>query len=88
MQLKDIPFVVGTSTSQSHSVAGNYQQLIAMLKSHNTAVCGRGPHGVQGRGESNKRGILPKEDSRRCEFIIIQTCLIRHLYNPGYPNPT
>ncbi|KAI6653187.1 centrosomal protein of 57 kDa-like isoform X16 [Oopsacas minuta] len=69
VQLKDIPFVVGTSTSQSHSVAANYQQLIALLKSHNTAVCGRGSHGPGGKEVSERnRSIgecLPKEDSKK-----------------------
>ena len=69
VQLKDIPFVVGTSLSQSHSVAANYQQLIAMLKSHNTAMCGRGSHGVQGK-HKEAGGNPPREDSRRCEFVV------------------
>ena len=69
VQLKDIPFVVGTSTSQSHSVAANYQQLIALLKSHNTIVCGKGSHGSdrkEGSVRSKESAVcLPKEDSRR-----------------------
>lgn len=39
MELKDIPFVVGTSTSPSYSVGANYQQILSMLKKHNTALC-------------------------------------------------
>ena len=69
VQLKDIPFVVGTSICQSHSVGANYQQLIALLKNHNTAVCGKASHGSDEK-EGNVRGrepsvCIPKEDSRR-----------------------
>nr|XP_054753231.1 centrosomal protein of 57 kDa-like [Lytechinus pictus] len=38
-----IPFVVGKSTTPSHSVNANLQNVLAILKTHNTAWCGNGP---------------------------------------------
>lgn len=39
LNLADIPFVAGKSTSQSHNVNANVQNVIALLKTHNSALC-------------------------------------------------
>lgn len=44
LRVRDIPFVAGKSTSASHSVTVNMQNLIAMLKKHNPKLCVRGAH--------------------------------------------
>ncbi|XP_076308469.1 uncharacterized protein LOC143223880 [Tachypleus tridentatus] len=44
LRVRDIPFVAGKSTSASHSVTVNMQNLIAMLKKHNPKLCTRGAH--------------------------------------------
>ncbi|XP_071491180.1 centrosomal protein of 57 kDa-like [Diadema antillarum] len=38
-----LPFVVGKSTTPSHSVNANLQSVMALLKTHNTAWCNNGP---------------------------------------------
>ncbi|XP_072035677.1 centrosomal protein of 57 kDa-like [Amphiura filiformis] len=43
LNLGQIPFVAGTSTSPSHSVGANVQNVIAMMKTHHPAWCGNGP---------------------------------------------
>ncbi|XP_035229328.1 centrosomal protein of 57 kDa-like isoform X2 [Stegodyphus dumicola] len=40
LKLSDVPFIIGASTSDSHSVIANLQNIIAKLKSHNKATCG------------------------------------------------
>ncbi|XP_022241226.1 centrosomal protein of 57 kDa-like isoform X2 [Limulus polyphemus] len=44
LRFQDIPFVAGKSTSASHSVTVNMQNLIAMLKKHNPKLCSRSAH--------------------------------------------
>ena len=39
LDMKDVPFVAGTSLSPSHSVAANYQRVISLMKSHGP-LCG------------------------------------------------
>lgn len=39
LNLADIPFVAGKSTSQSHSVSANVQNVFALMKAHNSALC-------------------------------------------------
>lgn len=36
-----VPFVVGTSTTPSHSVSGNIQQALALMKHYNPAIRSR-----------------------------------------------
>ncbi|XP_011410098.1 PREDICTED: centrosomal protein of 57 kDa-like [Amphimedon queenslandica] len=40
LRMKDVPFVVGTSTGPSHSVTANYQKVVSLMKSHNPLLCG------------------------------------------------
>lgn len=40
LDMKDVPFVAGTSLSPSHSVAANYQRVISLMKAHNPLLCG------------------------------------------------
>ncbi len=39
LDMKDVPFVAGTSLSPSHSVAANYQRVVSLMKSHGP-LCG------------------------------------------------
>lgn len=39
LDMRDVPFVAGTSLSPSHSVAANYQQVVSLMKSHGP-LCG------------------------------------------------
>ncbi|CAC5414277.1 CEP57 [Mytilus coruscus] len=39
LNLAEIPFVAGTSLTPSHSVGGNVQRVLALMKSHNMALC-------------------------------------------------
>lgn len=39
LNLAEIPFVAGQSTSASHSLGANVQKVLAMMKSHNKALC-------------------------------------------------
>ncbi|XP_041352086.1 centrosomal protein of 57 kDa-like isoform X2 [Gigantopelta aegis] len=39
VNLAEIPFVAGTSTSASHAVGANVQKVIALMKTHNLALC-------------------------------------------------
>ncbi|GIY18551.1 transcriptional repressor protein YY1 [Caerostris extrusa] len=39
LKLKDVPFILGASSSASHSVVANVQNIIALMKSHNKALC-------------------------------------------------
>lgn len=39
LNLAEIPFVAGTSLAPSHSVGGNVQRVLALMKSHNMALC-------------------------------------------------
>lgn len=44
-----IPFVAGQSTTPSHSINANLQNMLALLKTHNPAWCANGvnsPHGI------------------------------------------
>eukprot|EP00057_Strongylocentrotus_purpuratus_P033194 XP_790540.2 PREDICTED: centrosomal protein of 57 kDa [Strongylocentrotus purpuratus] len=49
-----IPFCVGKSTTPSHSVNANLQNVLAVLKTHNTAWCGNGPLAPHRRPQSAK----------------------------------
>lgn len=40
LNMRDVPFVAGTSLSPSHSVGANYQQVISLMKSHSPLLCG------------------------------------------------
>ncbi|CAI8030369.1 Centrosomal protein of 57 kDa [Geodia barretti] len=40
MNLRDVPFLLTASTSPSHSITANYQQLLASMKCHNGLLCG------------------------------------------------
>jgi centrosomal protein CEP57 len=37
---RDIPFILGTSTSNSHSVVANMQKAVSLMKVHSHALCG------------------------------------------------
>ena len=39
LDMRDVPFVAGTSLSPSHSVAANYQRVVSLMKSHGP-LCG------------------------------------------------
>ncbi|KAK7487760.1 hypothetical protein BaRGS_00021027, partial [Batillaria attramentaria] len=39
LNLAEIPFVAGKSTAPSHAVGANVQKVLAMMKSHNLALC-------------------------------------------------
>ena len=39
LDMKDVPFVAGTSLSPSHSIAANYQRVVSLMKSHGP-LCG------------------------------------------------
>ncbi|GFT29883.1 transcriptional repressor protein YY1 [Nephila pilipes] len=39
LKLNDVPFILGASSSASHSVVANVQNIIALMKSHNKALC-------------------------------------------------
>ncbi|CAH1798637.1 unnamed protein product, partial [Owenia fusiformis] len=39
LNLKEIPFVAGQSTSKSHRLGANVQNVLALMKSHNTDLC-------------------------------------------------
>ncbi|GFS01826.1 centrosomal protein of 57 kDa [Elysia marginata] len=43
LNLAEIPFVAGKSTSASHSLGANVQKVLAMMKSHNKALCSSHP---------------------------------------------
>ncbi|KAK3770411.1 hypothetical protein RRG08_012154 [Elysia crispata] len=43
LNLAEIPFVAGKSTSASHSLGANVQKVLAMMKSHNKALCASHP---------------------------------------------
>ncbi|XP_054715491.1 centrosomal protein of 57 kDa-like [Uloborus diversus] len=57
-KLDDVPFLLGASSSASHSVIANCQNIFAMMKSHNKALCGPKPR-IQQRSNSNQS----KEDT-------------------------
>ena len=40
LDMRDVPFVAGTSLSPSHSVSANYQRVISLMKSHSPLLCG------------------------------------------------
>ena len=40
MNLHDVPFLLTTSITPSHSLAANYQQVLASMKSHSHLLCG------------------------------------------------
>ena len=40
LDMKDVPFVAGTSLSPSHSVSANYQRVVSLMKSHTPLLCG------------------------------------------------
>ncbi|XP_055933595.1 centrosomal protein of 57 kDa-like isoform X2 [Argiope bruennichi] len=39
LKLDDVPFILGASSTASHSVVANVQNIIALMKSHNKALC-------------------------------------------------
>ncbi|GBN70666.1 hypothetical protein AVEN_79800-1 [Araneus ventricosus] len=43
LKLNDVPFILGASSSASHSVVANVQNIIALMKSHNKALCAPKP---------------------------------------------
>eukprot|EP00731_Ephydatia_muelleri_P032049 Em0023g556a len=57
--LKDVPFVVGTSTSPSHSLGANCQCILATMKRHNALLCGAAAvaaaHGKKKRSSATTR---------------------------------
>ena len=40
LDMRDVPFVAGTSLSPSHSIAANYQRVVSLMKAHNPLLCG------------------------------------------------
>ncbi|GFQ82912.1 transcriptional repressor protein YY1 [Trichonephila clavata] len=49
LKLNDVPFILGASSSASHSVVANVQNIIALMKSHNKALCAPKIQSVQDR---------------------------------------
>lgn len=39
LNLADIPFITGKSTTPSHSLAANFQEVLALMKTHNPKLC-------------------------------------------------
>ncbi|XP_005097145.2 centrosomal protein of 57 kDa-like isoform X2 [Aplysia californica] len=51
LNLAEIPFVAGKSTTPSHSLGANVQKVLAMMKSHNTALCTNSCHHGSSEGQ-------------------------------------
>lgn len=60
MDLRDVPFVVGTSTEASHSVGANYQRVLSLMKSHTPLLCGAAA-AAQGRARPPTRQQLVQQ---------------------------
>ncbi|NXR44197.1 CEP57 protein, partial [Hippolais icterina] len=70
--LGDVPFVAGKSTSPSHSVAANVQNVLHLMKHHSKALCNRHvvndtplarPASVGRSASKNRRPSLPMDSS-------------------------
>ncbi|RKO91448.1 hypothetical protein BDK51DRAFT_45665 [Blyttiomyces helicus] len=66
---RDMPFIIGKSTSKSYSVTANLQRVFALLKSHNPSLCSvcserRRRAKSPRRARSPWRGAAPRSRSR------------------------
>nr|KAG5700247.1 hypothetical protein BaRGS_007620 [Batillaria attramentaria] len=69
LNLAEIPFVAGKSTAPSHAVGANVQKVLAMMKSHNLALCsslynGHSCNGDLGEHQEYMRQIHEAKDPR------------------------
>ncbi|XP_069101741.1 centrosomal protein of 57 kDa-like isoform X3 [Argopecten irradians] len=56
LNLADIPFVAGKSSTPSHSVGANVQRVLSLMKSHNMALCSSADHCDTHRSSSTSSG--------------------------------
>ncbi|XP_064617980.1 centrosomal protein of 57 kDa-like [Liolophura sinensis] len=68
LNLAEIPFVAGQSTTPSHRVGANVQKVIALMKSHNVALCSS----LQGSSasSSSSRCSTPDSDADLAELLL------------------
>ncbi|GIY74060.1 uncharacterized protein CDAR_81591 [Caerostris darwini] len=67
LKLKDVPFILGASSSASHSVVANVQNIIALMKSHNKALCA--PK-IQNRLDAAYRSTIHKPSSHDADKML------------------
>lgn len=64
INLSEIPFVAGQATTASHAVGANVQKVLALMKSHNLALCSPLYNGVcNGEGRGSHSSSLSSSSS-------------------------
>lgn len=61
LNLAEIPFINGKSTGRSHSLSANFQEVLSLMKSHNSKLC-KSPHDRQPMGRRASQRTQSEED--------------------------
>lgn len=67
LNLGNIPFVVGQSTTKSHSLAANVQTVLSLMKAHNPALCNAAARRAQKR-HTTSAGSTPRSSESEDAF--------------------
>lgn len=67
LNLGNIPFVVGQSTTKSHSLGANLQTVLSLMKAHNPALCNAAARRAQKR-HTQSAGSTPRSSDSESAF--------------------
>lgn len=68
VNLAEIPFVTGKSTSRSHSLAANFQEVLSLMKKHNSKLCaGPSLHSRVARRGTGFQALRRTTSARSCD---------------------